>query len=345
MNIVALIPAYNPPIQLVSFVRSLAASAFFSNVIVVNDGSVGCDNIFEEIEGIGNVSVVKHAVNLGKGAALKSGLNYAYCKLGDQTGIVTVDADGQHLPEDTGKIADALREHPESLVLGVRIFGKDVPLRSKIGNSLTRYLFTALVGQKLTDTQSGLRGIPGKFIPELLKIESNGYEFELDMLLACRYTGRQIIEQEINTVYIGKNRSSHFHPIVDSMKIYFVLFRFTLVALFSALIDYTVFILVYSFNANLLASQISARSISLFFNYSAVKKTIFYSDLEHSNAFPKYLALVFFSGAVSYLLIRFLTAFTPLHVIAAKICAESIVFLANFAIQRDFIFTGRRNVR
>lgn len=343
VKVAALIPAYNPSNELISLVNEMSKSDF-STIIVVNDGSsCECDSVFAEIEKINKVILLRHAVNLGKGAALKTGLNHCY--FGDHVGVVTIDADGQHLVEDSLKVAEVLKTHPESLVVGVRGFDKNVPWRSKFGNNITKYLFRLLMGQKLTDTQSGLRGIPISFICSLLKIGANGYEFELDMLLACKYTGRQIIEQPITTVYIDQNRYSHFNPLIDSMRIYFVLFRFTLVSIFSALIDNTVFILIYGFSSDILTSQVSARAVSMIFNYSAVKKVVFYSDVRQGKTFPKYLSLVIISGFVSYLLILGLTMFSPLSVVPAKLVAESIVFLANFAIQRDFIFTLDKNAQ
>ncbi len=343
-KITALIPAFNPSEQLVALVRDLAA-ADFAAIIIVNDGSVGdCDPLFREIETISKVTLLKHAINLGKGAALKTGLNHAYCHFGDHIGVVTIDADGQHLVEDAIKVAGSLKQYPEGLVLGARAFGGTVPFRSRIGNTITRHLFRLLIGQKLTDTQSGLRGIPRSFIPGLLRINASGYEFELDMLLACKYTGRKIIEQPITTVYIEGNRSSHFNPVIDSMKIYFVLFRFTLASLSSAAIDYTIFFAVYGFSASILTSQVSARMVSMLFNYTAVKKVVFYSDQRDTRTFPKYLSLVIISGLVSYLLIRMLVTFSPLSVIMAKAGAESAVFLANFAIQREFIFAQKNGL-
>ena len=342
MNIVALIPAYNPTSDLANQIRELAES-IFSVIIVVNDGSaIEHDLIFDEIGKLEKVTVLRHAVNLGKGAALKTGLNYAYCYSPDHIGVVTLDADGQHLTKDVLNVAHALIDNRENLVMGVRGFDNDVPLRSKIGNSVTRYMFRMLMGQKLADTQSGLRGIPMSFIPRLLKIGSDGYEFELDMLLASKYSGRQIIEREIQTVYLEDNKSSHFDPLLDSMKIYFVLFRFMFASAMTAIIDYTVFLIVFTFTSNLISSQVAARLTAMIFNYTAVRKLVFYSEQKHSRTFPKYAALVFISGSLSYLMINLLLEFTSLNVISAKVVSELTIFLANFAIQRDFIFTRNR---
>jgi hypothetical protein len=345
MELTAVIPAHNPPVELVEFVTRLAASDF-ARIIVVNDGSPSsCDPIFQAIERVEKVTLLRHAVNLGKGAALKTGFNHACCYFGDHIGVVTIDADGQHLIEDALKVAEVLKSHPENFVMGVRTFGKNVPLRSKIGNILTSFLFRLLVGQKLTDTQSGLRGIPKSFLPGLLKIGSNGFEFDLDTLLTWKYTGRQIIQQPIQTVYIKGNESSHFNPITDSMKIYFTLFRFTLASLSSALIDFAVFMLIYGLTSNLLAGQACARLVSSLYNYSVVKKMVFLSGERVSRTFPKYFALVICSGSISYFLIKILTQFSLMPVIAAKAVVESLVFLANFAIQRDFIFVKNTGLK
>lgn len=230
MSIVALIPAYNPPFQLAEIVRRLAATDLEA-VIVVNDGSSReKDPIFEESGRTEKVVVIKHVGNLGKGAALKTGLDYAYRTYKNLSGVVTVDADGQHLVEDVLQVARALKDNPRHLVLGVRILdksGKKVPLRSRIGNSVARHLFRLMTGKQLNDTQTGLRGIPKDFVPDLLRMDSNGYEFELEMLLLCKYNKRSVIQREIRAVYFDGNRSSHFKPVIDSMKILFAFFRFT----------------------------------------------------------------------------------------------------------------------
>lgn len=228
MRISALIPAYNPPHDLPGFVRRLAATEI-GTIIVVNDGSSwGYAPIFRELDSVEKVTLIRHPVNRGKGAALKTGLDYAYKSCEDTIGVVTADADGQHSVDDILEVARVLTNHPKHLVIGVRSFDKKTPLRSRIGNGMTRCLFGLITGRKLSDTQTGLRGIPGDFIPQLLKSGFNGYEFELDMLLSCLSDKRPITEQEIRTIYFGNNSSSHFNPLLDSLKVYLVLFRFVL---------------------------------------------------------------------------------------------------------------------
>ena len=339
MNLPVLIPAYNPTLLFPELVQTLVRRGF-QNIVVINDGSKSeSDLVFREIEKFPECTILHHAVNLGKGAALKTGLNYIGCLFPDRAGVITLDADGQHLIDDVLRVESALMLHPEKLVMGARKLDKNVPFRSKVGNFITKSLFCLLIGKRLTDTQSGLRGIPMDFIPQLLKISSNSYEFELDMLLACKYAGRPIFEQAIQTVYLEGNRASHFNPLIDSMKIYFVLFRFALASMLAALIDNMIFFLAYGSGLSIAASQMTGRILSATLNYFLVRKVVFYSKKNIAKTIPEYFLLVCASGLISYLLIRSLTAYFSVSVVTAKIFSETVVFLANFTIQRDFIFS------
>jgi glycosyltransferase involved in cell wall biosynthesis len=339
MNLPILIPAYNPTKILLELAQALIRKGF-QNIVVVNDGSGSeCAAVFREIGQFPECTVLWHAVNLGKGAALKTGLNHIYCLFPDRVGVITLDADGQHLIGDVLRVEGALMLYPEKLIVGVRKFDKDAPFRSRVGNFITKNLFRLLLGKRLTDTQSGLRGIPMDFIPQLLKIGSNSYEFELDMLLACKYAGRPIFEEIITTVYLEGNKSSHFNPLIDSMKIYFALFRFTLASLLAALIDNGIFVLAYNSSLNIATSQIAGRALSATCNYLLVKKAVFYSKQPITKTLPAYFLLVCVSGVVSYFLIETIVAYFQVPVIVAKIFSETVIFLANFTIQRDFIFT------
>ena len=224
MRPVILIPAYKPNEKLIPLVTEISKEF---EVIVVNDGSgKGFEPIFDSLQGIPQVTVLKHAINLGKGEALKTGFNYFLNHAKDSVGLVTADADGQHLVKDIRHLCEQLEMTPHALHLGSRAFDKSVPFRSQFGNILTRHIFKFLLGTQLQDTQTGLRGIPTSFLPTLLHTKSRGYDFELDMLVLARKNRIPILETPITTVYEDNNKSSHFNPIVDSVKIYYVFFRF-----------------------------------------------------------------------------------------------------------------------
>ncbi len=272
-----LIPAYQPGPQLELLVNDLLELGCPA-IVVVDDGSgSACKEIFTGIALPGRVWVVRHTVNLGKGAALKTGMNHVLVHFPGCCGMVTAAADGQHHPEDIPRVAAHLRENPEALVMGVREFGQFVPWRSRIGNRASRMVMRALTGQKLSDTQTGLPGIPARLIPHLLRRPSAGYDFELDMLLACKYQSCHIVEEPIRTIYLDGSKSSHFDPILDSMRIYLLLFRFSILSFVAAVLDNIVFALAHASGASIAQSQIAARGVAMVFNYLGARGAVFHS--------------------------------------------------------------------
>lgn len=341
MSITVLIPAYNPGDTLLPLLDALH-EAGFTDVVVVDDGSKAeCQDIFTRLEASGKATLLRHAVNMGKGAALRFGFNHIYNqRAGDPAfrGVVTADADGQHLPADIAKIAQELENRDDSLILGVRSFQGEVPLRSRLGNSITQAVFRFLVGESITDTQTGLRGVPPALIPLFLRITANRYEYELDMLIQCATNHHPIVQVPIATVYLDDNRSSHFNPIVDSAKIYLVFLRFIGSSLLTALVDNIIFIMVYHMAGNILLGQALARTAATLVNFSINRNFVFKDERDKWPAFFKYVALVVVMGGVSYSMIHFLVSMTGMGVITAKILAETALYLVNFATQRTLIF-------
>ena len=341
MNVSVLIPAYNPGQALLGLLVDLRAAGF-QDIVVVDDGSAEeTQPIFDSLEQDGLATLLRHAVNLGKGAALRLGLNHIYNRRRRDPGfqgVITADADGQHLPADIAKVAQSLAENPTALVLGVRAFQGEVPLRSRLGNSITQTVFRFLVGTRVTDTQTGLRGVPPALIPLFLRIAANRYEYELDMLIQAATNNHPIVQVPIATVYIDDNRSSHFNPIVDSAKIYLVFLRFIGSSLLTALVDNIVFIIVYQLAGNILLGQALARAVATLVNFTINRNFVFRHQEDKWPAFFKYVLLVIVMGAVSYSLINLLVRSTGMSVIGAKILAETALYLVNFATQRTLIF-------
>jgi glycosyltransferase involved in cell wall biosynthesis len=340
-----LIPAYRPEEMLVELVRSLAQSNA-GPIIVVDDGS-GPEFVerFNQIAQISAVHLLRHAVNLGKGAALKSGINYFLCTFPNLIGLVTADADGQHAADDIVRVGAQLMARPETLILGTRQFDSRVPFRSRVGNQVSRALVRLLIGQRLSDTQTGLRGIPRPLLPHLLRISVSGYDFELEMLITAKHLAYPMREESVRTIYLEGNRTSHFNPILDSTRIYFILLRFGTLSLLTALVDNVVFFTGYHFTGGIGRSQILARVASVLFNYTFARRLVFLSKQDHRIVLPKYLLLVLCSGLLSYSLIRLLTSAFAMNVMPAKLLAEGLIFIANFTIQRDFVFTKRESTQ
>ena len=215
-KIVVIIPAYEPEDSLVELLRSLQAD--FGRILVVDDGSKTADAVFERVAWMDGVKLVRHDVNRGKGAALKTAFAAVAKDFPDAEGVVTADADGQHLPEDIVSVAKSVLSHPDRFTLGVRTFDGDVPLRSRFGNAWSRWFFFLLTGTMVYDTQTGLRGIPRKFLPALCEIPGDRYEYEGRMLVAAARMKNRPVQVRIKTVYLEGNRTSHFNPIRDSLR-------------------------------------------------------------------------------------------------------------------------------
>jgi glycosyltransferase involved in cell wall biosynthesis len=340
---IIVIPAYEPTDQLIGIVDALSGDG--RAIVVVDDGSsAACRPTFDRVAAYPGVHVLVHAVNLGKGLALKTAINHVllHCSP-DSAGIVTADADGQHLPADIRKVAERLERHggdDDVLVLGCRSFSARVPLRNRFGNVVTRGVFRLLIGRTVSDTQTGLRGIARVLLPELLQIEASRYEYELEMLV--RLTARHAAFEEVPvaTVY-GAFAKSHFNPLRDSLRIYFVFIRFLGLSLITAAIDYSVFAIVFTARHEILLSVIMARAVAGTFNFTANRTVVFKSRGRVLLEALKYATLVVALMVVSYGLITTMVTVFGFGVYTSKVLAEGTLFAASFALQRLVVFAGR----
>jgi putative flippase GtrA len=339
-----LIPAYQPAAGLPEWVATLASDSRIESIVIVDDGSSAeHGGIFSTVASIPKVTLLRHERNLGKGAALKTGLRHVLSTTPDAAGVVTADADGQHKVPDILRVSEALLENPRSLILGARSFTTAVPARSLIGNQLTRVILRLTTGQTLSDTQTGLRGIPMDLIPLITRLDPTGYDYELDMLITAGRAHRAILEVPIETVYEAGNRSSHFNPLMDSMRIYFVFIRFSAVSLMTALLDNAVFAAAFMLGLELLTSQVLARLTAGTFQYFANKRRTFHAQVRDRYAMPKYWLTVVATGSASYFLIRLLHHGLGLAVLPAKLLAETALFFISFVVLRDWVFAGQRS--
>lgn len=336
LDIPVLIPAYNPDERMVSLVRQLRDLGFH-RFVIVNDGSqAASSDIFEELKS--GCTITTHAVNLGKGRALKTGFNLCYTLFPDAPGLVTVDADGQHTPGDVRRVADALSRHPDKIVIGVRTFSGDTPWRSLIGNVATRYLFQLLIGKKVSDTQSGLRGIPRALLPEMLRLGGEKYDYEMNLLIYSKRKFIDILEVPIRTIYIDNNRASHFNACLDSLIIYYLLFKFAFSSVLAGVLDTIIFYLCIRSSLSIATSVLVARPISSAVNFLLNKRYVFESKKHFQRAIIEYYALVCLVGFLSYLSILALHRGLGMNIIVSKVISETALFLLSFLVQRDLIF-------
>lgn len=345
-----LIPSLNPDHHLTELVEALM-QAGLSDIIVIDDGSKpSCRPIFDALSS-GGCHVLTHAVNLGKGRALKTGIN-AYLNLYPQgIGLITADADGQHSPEDILRIAAGMAAAPDMLILGVRNFEEEnVPFKSRAGNMITRRLFGFLSGLRLTDTQTGLRGIPRSAMGWMMQLHGERYEYEMNMLIECRRHALDIVEVPIETIYINKNAASHFHPLRDAVRIYALLARFASASVASSLLDIGLFalmtkaILPANFNESIAVSTVVARVGSSLFNYTVNKRAVFGGEQSRGTLW-RYYALAIVLMVASLALVRTLTPLLGWDAVTVKIPVDVILFLASFKIQQNWVFSGQTGAR
>ena len=336
-SLAVLIPAWHPEPALSVLVAELLERGFGA-VVLVDDGSrKDCDPIFAAAAALPRVDLLRHAVNLGKGRALKTGFNHVLNAHPELAGVVTADADGQHTSVDIERVALALLRAGSRPVLGSRTFEQDVPLRSRLGNLLTRRIFGFLTGARLSDTQTGLRGLPLALLPELLPLDGERYEYEMTMLAHLCRGGQLPVEVPIATIYIGNNRASHFSPVWDSMRIYFVLLRFFASSLVAAGVDLAGFSFCFVFTHHLLLSVAVGRFSSLI-NFALNRRFVFQSLASVPAALWRYYVLVVAIGGLSYGLIFTLHTYARWNVFAAKIVVDAILSLVSFSAQRTFVF-------
>lgn len=222
---VVTIPAYNPMDTLDQYIQHLI-TAGVSHVLVVNDGSdEHYTDLFQRINMLERTTVLTHQINQGKGAALKTACTYFQEQNWNDIGMVSADADGQHLLEDVLRVGEALLNEDAEYVLGVRNFSDpSVPKRSLLGNRLASTLFKWLYGYKIEDTQTGLRGWHRQELANLIALRGNRFEYEINMLIMIAKQHKSLHLVEIETVY-HDNHTSHYSTIQDSVRIGWHMFK------------------------------------------------------------------------------------------------------------------------
>lgn len=347
-DVVIIVPSYKPDHKLLDVIQGLQKH-HFKQILVINDGSPKeYDSVFQKVTSHDECILIHHEVNQGKGCALKTA--YAYCleHFSNCAGVITVDGDNQHHPDDILKCANKLLESVNSVILGARDFSSShVPFRSKFGNIITRLIFRLGCGIKITDTQTGLRAIPASYLKFMIEVAGERYEYETNVLLEMKANKIPFEEVTIQTIYIDDNDSSHFNPIVDSFKIYKTIFAFMTSSFLSSLIDLGLFYIFISIltaisnqtSANIFIATAVARLCSSYFNYQMNRQKVFKSGDKHS--FIRYYLLCFVQFFASALLVTLVTSLFPSGSFG-KTLLKGIVdvglFFLSYQIQKRWVF-------
>jgi glycosyltransferase involved in cell wall biosynthesis len=333
-----LIPAYNPPASFDTLVEALVEVTKDTDIplVIVDDGSdeSQSQDVLNSLAQTPGVTLLRHPTNLGKGAALKTGIEYASQIMAPF--VVTADADGQHLPNDILRIVECAKTH-DKLIIGTRLFSGHVPARSLFGNAITRLVFFIATGRNLADTQSGLRSIPRQLFNEFLGISANKYDFELHCLLKAAEK-RMLTAVEIQTVYEAGNPTSHFRPLLDSMLIYAVFLRYSLAALLIAALDFSCFLLLSAVLSDTPTAFLFTRLVTVPLYFFVMKDIVFRGHASNFWAMAKYLILasanVLFGTQILQLVDPSNSLQSMLAYLAINVCAA----IFNFLVMKYVIF-------
>lgn len=349
-RVVVIIPAYNPDEKMLKTLRNLK-EAGFCNIIVVNDGSKKeCDSVFEQAEQIlkemnSNNMVLVHSVNLGQGRAYKTAFNYYLLNYSDTVGVIQCDADGQHHIEDVCRCTELLLQYPKEFILGVRDFNMPgIPFRSRFGNKCTSLVFDLFCGIKVKDTQTGLKGIPRELIGYLMETYGERFEYATSVLLEVNKRRVPIRQFDIQTIYIDGNESSHFNPILDSVKIYSVLLKHTIASLSAFVIDIVLFTFFVSiFRVSLaeyyiIAANYLAKVFSCAYSFGINKKLVYHKQGGMVPILAKYVLLCIVQVTVSSLIVNKLYFMLMWNETLIKIIVDTLLFFISYKAQRKWVF-------
>lgn len=345
----AVVPVYNPEPGLQALCVELVGT--FGRVVVVDDGSGENAEAFAQLPP--SVTVLRHGVNRGKGRAIKTAIRWLLDCAPEIRVAVFVDGDGQHRPDDARAVAERARNE-DRVVFGVRDFTGRIPFRSRFGNACTALLVRLIFGLRIRDTQTGLRAIPRRLFARLLELPGERYEYEMRIFGLLRAQGESLSSVPIRTVYIDGNRTSHFRPIVDSVRVYQGLFggcfaRFVASSVMAFLTDNAVFAAVVAAlhaggmarRYEILVALVAARAVSSTVNFCCNRKLVFRSASSAGPAFARYWLLVGLIAGLSYAGTAALSVVCNVDGVAItvlKIVVETALFALSYELQKRWVF-------
>ncbi|HBT94608.1 MAG TPA: glycosyl transferase family 2 [Coriobacteriia bacterium] len=334
---VVLIPAFEPTENMLSVLMGIQAKTDYT-IIVVDDGSgERYARLFDAVKERG-CTVLTHSENLGKGCALKTGFTYL---IENHPGadVVCADSDGQHLTDDIIGIAERITPGSRTAVLGVRGFDENTPPKSRFGNSVSSLLLKLATGISLKDTQTGLRGYPFTLLSWLTEQKGRRFEYEMTLLLESEAGGVKLEQIPITTHYENENRGTHFHPLFDSVRVMFGVFKFLASGFTSAILDWALLFTVLALTGNLFISVVVARTVSSIYNYLINKHFVFGAKgVSNLRSAPRYYLLVAVIMMLNYLILALLADVVGVPIVLAKLITEGLLLSLSFTAQRAFVF-------
>jgi len=212
------IPCYNEGERIIETLKRIKRLEFNKKIIVIDDGST--DNTYFKIsDNFNDIICLRHKINLGKGAALKTGCDAAILMKTDI--IVLMDGDGQHLPEWIPALINKMKAENSDIIFGVRKIGKKMPLFSFFGNKFLTSTINLLTGYYLTDSQSGFRAFTSVAYKKIYW-QSSDYFVETEIIVNAAKHSLKYSQLEIDTIYKDNYKGTTFF---DGIKIFINLIR------------------------------------------------------------------------------------------------------------------------
>lgn len=214
LGVLLVIPTYNNGRSIASVIDGV--KEYVDDILVVNDGSL--DNTASILENIEGIQYVAYKENKGKGYAIRTALKYAYEN--NYNYVISIDADGQHYPENIIDMLQELRLNLDTLIVGARnIEADNMPNKNTFANKFSNFWFFVTTGKKMTDTQSGYRVYPVKLLKDI-KFVTSCYEFEVEVIVRAAWRGVKVKNIPIKVYYPPiEERVSHFRPLKDFARI------------------------------------------------------------------------------------------------------------------------------
>lgn len=220
MHIFIIVPFYNEQKHIVDVIKGL--SKYKLPVVLVDDGSV--DNYELKIKNLklNNITLIKHKINLGKGAAMKTGADYAFDQGADA--VIFMDGDNQHNPNDLPKFIEALKNNGHDVVLGTRNFTYGVPLIRFLGNKFASIILVLFFGIYVSDVLCGFKAITKKAYKNV-RWESTGYGVETELIVRIGKNKIKTCEVPVKAIYHDKVKGV---TILDAFGIMFEIIKWRL---------------------------------------------------------------------------------------------------------------------
>lgn len=213
MKTLVIIPCKNLEAEVGDVVRGVLALGLGLDAVVINDGSTDGTSAAAEAAG---AHVLEHEVNLGKGAALKTGFEYAVEK--GYEAVITLDGDGQHDPSAIPDFLEAVEKSGADIIIGSRMRAVgEMPKLRIWTNRTTSRIVSLMAGQNIPDSQSGYRLIKVRVLADVVKsFVTTRYDTESELLIRAARRGYKTAAVTIKSIYTGG--VSHIHPVTDTLR-------------------------------------------------------------------------------------------------------------------------------